>query len=372
MHITALERFILGDPLPSEDLPDDLPHVKNDIGRSNERWIESRRSWTGADALAEFVATTDARIAQLRALDDDGFAADSWTPMGPGTVAELLGFRIFDSWVHEQDMRGRPRASRRPRLRRRPLQHPDDARRAAVRDREEGGGSRRFHRRAHAHRPDRPPRPRWRRPTVAPARSSTVPELPTVTLVAGLRRLRPPRLRPPRPRRGAGHRRRARSRATSISAARSCASSTTCSDLRHSEKASTDGPGHQRRHRQQRRPPAVAAARVRRRRARPRRPARLPRPRGSRSRRCCPAGRWPRRPGSRGSTSAREDPEAGRREPSPRRSPRSTTCSTPRARSTGSTAPQAVVGGFSQGGGLALALGLGPTRARPSRGRCWR
>ncbi len=35
VHITALERFILGDPLPSEDLPDNLPHVKNDIGRSN-------------------------------------------------------------------------------------------------------------------------------------------------------------------------------------------------------------------------------------------------------------------------------------------------------------------------------------------------
>jgi uncharacterized protein (TIGR03083 family) len=106
VHITALERFILGDPLPTEDVPDDLPHVKNDIGRSNERWIESRRAWTGADALAEFVTTTDARIAQLRELDDDGVAADSWTPMGPGTVAGLIGFRIFDSWVHEQDMRG--------------------------------------------------------------------------------------------------------------------------------------------------------------------------------------------------------------------------------------------------------------------------
>lgn len=111
VHITALERFILGDPLPAEDVADDLPHVKNDIGRSNERWIESRRAWSGADALAEFVTTTDARIAQLRALDDDGFAADSWTPLGPGTVAGLLGFRVFDSWVHEQDMR---RALRRP------------------------------------------------------------------------------------------------------------------------------------------------------------------------------------------------------------------------------------------------------------------
>ena len=105
VHLTALERFILGDPLPSEDVPDDLPHVKNDIGKANERWIESRRSWTGADALAEFRAATGARIEQLRGLDDAGFAADSWTPMGPGTVADLLRFRIFDSWVHEQDMR---------------------------------------------------------------------------------------------------------------------------------------------------------------------------------------------------------------------------------------------------------------------------
>jgi uncharacterized protein (TIGR03083 family) len=105
VHITALEKFSMGDPLPSEDVPDDLPHIKNDVGRSNERWIESRRAWTGADALAEFVTTTDARIAGLRELDDDGFAADSWTPMGPGTVAALLGFRLFGSWVHEQDMR---------------------------------------------------------------------------------------------------------------------------------------------------------------------------------------------------------------------------------------------------------------------------
>jgi uncharacterized protein (TIGR03083 family) len=105
VHITALEKFSMGDPLPSEDVPDDLPHVKNDIGRSNERWIESRRAWSGADALEEFVATTGARIAGLRELDDAGFAADSWTPMGPGTVVQLLGFRLFDSWVHEQDMR---------------------------------------------------------------------------------------------------------------------------------------------------------------------------------------------------------------------------------------------------------------------------
>jgi hypothetical protein len=33
------------------------------------------------------------------------FGADAMTPVGPGTVRDLLGFRVFDSWVHEQDMR---------------------------------------------------------------------------------------------------------------------------------------------------------------------------------------------------------------------------------------------------------------------------
>ena len=105
VHLTALERFILGDPLPTEAVPDGLPHVKNDVGKANERWIESRRSWTGADALEEFRAATAARVEQLRGLDTAGFDAESWTPMGPGTVRSLLPFRIFDSWVHGQDMR---------------------------------------------------------------------------------------------------------------------------------------------------------------------------------------------------------------------------------------------------------------------------
>src|SRR4051794_41931822 len=55
VHITALERFILGDPLPSEDVPHELPHVKNDIGRFNERSIEPRRGRTGAGALVVLV-----------------------------------------------------------------------------------------------------------------------------------------------------------------------------------------------------------------------------------------------------------------------------------------------------------------------------
>jgi len=104
-HLTDLEAMILGRPAPDHTAPDGLDHVKNDPGVRNERYVDSRRGWSGSDALAEFVDVTHARVAQLRSYSVEDFAADSWTPMGPGTVHDLLPFRVFDSWVHEQDMR---------------------------------------------------------------------------------------------------------------------------------------------------------------------------------------------------------------------------------------------------------------------------
>jgi len=110
VHLSAVEAMSLGRPWRDHEATD-LTNVRNEIGKSNEHAVDSRRRWTGAEALAEFHVLTTERIAQLRALDADGFGGDSWTPVGPGTVRDLLPFRIFDSWVHEQDMRravGRP------------------------------------------------------------------------------------------------------------------------------------------------------------------------------------------------------------------------------------------------------------------------
>jgi uncharacterized protein (TIGR03083 family) len=105
VHITSMEWRLLGRPEPEHRVADDLPHVKNDIGRANEVFVDSRRASSGADALAEFREVTGARVEQLRGYQPDDFGADSWTPVGPGTVRDLLPFRVFDSWVHEQDMR---------------------------------------------------------------------------------------------------------------------------------------------------------------------------------------------------------------------------------------------------------------------------
>lgn len=110
-HLTDIEAMSLGLPRSDHRAPAGLAHVKNDSGARNEAFVDERRGWAGSEALAEFVAVTDRRLAELRALAPEGFGAESWTPMGPGTVRDLLPFRVFDSWVHEQDMRealGRP------------------------------------------------------------------------------------------------------------------------------------------------------------------------------------------------------------------------------------------------------------------------
>ncbi len=104
-HVVALEWSLLGEADPAHEIPDDLPHVKNDVGRHNEVFVDSRRRSSGAEVLAEFRAVTARRLAQLRSYTPEDFGAESWTPVGPGVVRDLLPFRIFDAWVHEQDMR---------------------------------------------------------------------------------------------------------------------------------------------------------------------------------------------------------------------------------------------------------------------------
>ncbi|MGH9024523.1 MAG: maleylpyruvate isomerase family mycothiol-dependent enzyme [Acidimicrobiia bacterium] len=109
-HIIGIEAMSLGRAAPERELGDP-PHVKNDIGRANEMWVDNLRDRSGPEVLDEYRNLTSERIAGLRALDEAGFFADSWTPAGPGTVRDLIPFRVFDSWVHEQDMR---RAIHRP------------------------------------------------------------------------------------------------------------------------------------------------------------------------------------------------------------------------------------------------------------------
>lgn len=103
-HLAGAESGILGQAAP-DHVPANADHVRNDIGRSNEVVVDWRRNRPGAQVLEEFRELTSQRMGILRAMTDADFAAETQTPIGPGTVAEFLRLRIFDAWIHEQDIR---------------------------------------------------------------------------------------------------------------------------------------------------------------------------------------------------------------------------------------------------------------------------
>jgi uncharacterized protein (TIGR03083 family) len=109
-HIIGTELSMAGEPAPDID-SDDAPYVKNPIGSSNEKWVQARRTRTGAAILEEFNAVRSSRIASLEAMSQADFDAPSWTPAGEATLGRMLRIRLFDSWMHDQDIRqatGRP------------------------------------------------------------------------------------------------------------------------------------------------------------------------------------------------------------------------------------------------------------------------
>jgi uncharacterized protein (TIGR03083 family) len=103
-HIIGTESMILGRPAPTHE-PGDKPWVKNPIGAGNEVQVDYRRSWPPSKVLDEYRDVTTERIKALRGMSDDELDGESWTPLGPGTVRDLVAIRVMDCWVHEQDIR---------------------------------------------------------------------------------------------------------------------------------------------------------------------------------------------------------------------------------------------------------------------------
>jgi uncharacterized protein (TIGR03083 family) len=103
-HLIGIEQAIMGEPAPtwSEPLGE---HVKNDFAATNEPYVAVRRARYGPAVLAEFVAVTATRLAQLDDLGAAEWAAIGWSPMGQVPHAEFMTARVYDSWVHEQDVR---------------------------------------------------------------------------------------------------------------------------------------------------------------------------------------------------------------------------------------------------------------------------
>lgn len=109
-HIIGTEKMLAGDPAPPA-LETPGEHVRNPIGAGNEAWVEERRDRPGAEVLAELREVTARRLEQLRAMAPEDFDRVGFTPEGEGPYRAFMDIRLFDCWVHEQDIRralGRP------------------------------------------------------------------------------------------------------------------------------------------------------------------------------------------------------------------------------------------------------------------------
>ncbi len=105
-HVVGTERQLSGaEPPPA--LPPEVTgsHVHNDIARMNEAWIVALHDLPHEELHRQYTDITATRLAQLEAMPPDAYLAPSWTPVGPGTYGRFMEVRVFDVWMHEQDIR---------------------------------------------------------------------------------------------------------------------------------------------------------------------------------------------------------------------------------------------------------------------------
>lgn len=105
-HIIGTEAVLAGDSTPETGTDvAGLPHVRNDIAVFNEQWVQALRDEEPAAMLARFREVTARRGEQLGRMSQEDFDAPSWTPAGNATYARFMQIRIYDCWLHEQDIR---------------------------------------------------------------------------------------------------------------------------------------------------------------------------------------------------------------------------------------------------------------------------
>jgi uncharacterized protein (TIGR03083 family) len=105
-HVLGTEYSLAGHAPPACEVDmHALPHVHNAIGAANELWVRGLRDESPAAMLDRFRAATGARRTALEAMSQADFDAPSWTPAGQGTYGRFMRIRLFDCWMHEQDIR---------------------------------------------------------------------------------------------------------------------------------------------------------------------------------------------------------------------------------------------------------------------------
>ena len=109
-HMAGTEAMLLGEPVPDVSV-DHIPHVTSSFIAMMEVPVEARRATPAAKVMAEFVDVTNRRLAVLAAMSEEEWSTPGWSPVGEVPYATFMEVRVFDCWMHDQDIRravGRP------------------------------------------------------------------------------------------------------------------------------------------------------------------------------------------------------------------------------------------------------------------------
>jgi uncharacterized protein (TIGR03083 family) len=105
-HIIGTESFLEGIAPPRPDIDvKALEHVRNDIGALNECWVRHLSGESGSRVLERYREVTNGRREFLAKMSDDDWNAPTPTPAGMDSYGRFMRIRVFDCWMHEQDIR---------------------------------------------------------------------------------------------------------------------------------------------------------------------------------------------------------------------------------------------------------------------------
>lgn len=104
-HIMGTEYMLLGEQPTSTDDASGLAYVHNDIAARNEQWVRTMAADSPEQIRERLADVITRRSAELGAMTQVDFDAESWTPIGQDTYGHFMHIRVFDIWLHEQDIR---------------------------------------------------------------------------------------------------------------------------------------------------------------------------------------------------------------------------------------------------------------------------
>ncbi len=95
VHTTAIESALWGWKPDADDNP---------FARM-QAILPELSAMSPTDLRSRYHEVVAARLREIEAMTDAGFDAPSFTPVGPATYGRFIAVRVFDIWVHEQDIR---------------------------------------------------------------------------------------------------------------------------------------------------------------------------------------------------------------------------------------------------------------------------